>query len=85
MKDDPEAGSYDFYRMLKDTDEPLWLRCETHTILLATSKLLNLNIEFNMTVNCYDRMVAIIKKMLSKDEKLVRSFYCNTPNQQVVM
>ena len=28
-----------------------------------------------MTVNCHDRMVVIIKKMLLKDEKLVGSFY----------
>ena len=34
-----------------------------------------MKIEFNITVNCHDRMVAIIKKMLPKDEKLVGSFY----------
>ena len=28
-----------------------------------------------MMINCYDRMVAIIKKMLSKDEKIIGSFY----------
>ena len=30
-----------------------------------------------MMVNYYDRMVAIIKKVLSKDEKLVGSFYAS--------
>ena len=30
-----------------------------------------------MTVNYYDRIVAIIKKMLPKDEKLVESFYAS--------
>ena len=30
-----------------------------------------------MTVSCYDRMVAIIKKMLPKEEKLVGSFYAS--------
>ena len=30
-----------------------------------------------MMVNCYDRMVAIIKKMLSKDDKLFGSFYAS--------
>ena len=30
-----------------------------------------------MIVSCYDRMVAIIKNMLSNDEKLVRSFYAS--------
>ena len=40
-------------------------------------ELLNLKVEFNMTVNCYDRIVAIIKKMLLKDEKFVGSFYAS--------
>ena len=75
MKDNPKAGSSNFYRMLKDTDELLQLRCEIHTVLSAVLELLNLKVEFNMTVNCYDRMVAIIKKMLLKDEKLVGNFY----------
>ena len=61
--------------MLRDTDKSLWSECETYTILSAVSELLNLKIKFNMTINYYDRMVVIIKKMLSKDEKLVRSFY----------
>ena len=30
-----------------------------------------------MIVNYYDRMVAIIKKILPKDEKLVRRFYAS--------
>ena len=75
VEDNPEAGSGNFYHMLKDADEPLWSRCETHTILSAVSELLNLKFEFNMTVNCYDRIVAIIKKILLKDEKFIESFY----------
>ena len=61
--------------MLRDADKPLWLECETHTVLSAVSELLNLKIEFNMMINCYNRMVVIIKKMLPKDKKLVGSFY----------
>ena len=75
MENNPKAGSNNFYCTLKDADEPLWSECETHTILSAVSELLNLKVEFNMMVNCYDRMVAILKKILPKDEKLVGSFY----------
>ena len=75
VEDDPKASSDDFYCMLKDADEPLWSECETHTVLSAVSELLNLKSEFNMMVNYYDRMVAIRKKILSKDEKLIESFY----------
>ena len=77
MDDDSEAGGGDFYRMLKDADELLWSGCETHTILSVVLELLNLKFEFNMTVNFYDGMVAIIKKILTKDEKLVESFYAS--------
>ena len=75
VEDDPEADSDNFYHMLIDADEPLQPRCETYTVLSIMSESLNLKVEFNMTVNCYNKMVAIIKKIPSKDEKLVRSFY----------
>ena len=77
MSDDLEPDSDNFFRMLKDADKPLWPGYETHTILSVVSKLLNLKVEFNMTINCYDRMVVIIKKMLPKEEKLVGSFYAS--------
>ena len=77
MSNDLEPDSDNFFRMLKDADESLWPGCETHTILSAMSELLNLKVEFNMTVSWYDKMVAIIKKMLSKEEKLVGSFYAS--------
>ena len=77
MSDDLESESDNFFCMLKDTDEPLWPSCEIHTILSIVSELLNLKAEFNVIVSCYDRMVAIIKKMLPKEEKFVRSFYAS--------
>ena len=77
MEDNPKAGSDNFYHMLRDADELLLSGYETYTTLSAMSELLNLKIKFNMMVNCYDRMVAIIKKILPKDEKLVESFYAS--------
>ena len=75
MEDDPETDSDDFYHMLRDANELLWSGCETHIVLSAVSELLNLKAKFNMTVNRYDRMIAIIKKILPKDKKLIESFY----------
>ena len=66
VEDDPKADSGDFYRILRDTDEPLCLECETYNILSAVLELLNLKVKFNMTINCYDRMVVIIKKNTTK-------------------
>ena len=77
MEDNPEVGSGNFYHILKDADEPLWLGCKTYNILSAVLELLNLKVEFNMIVNCDARIVAIIKKILPKDEKLVGSFYAS--------
>ena len=77
MSDDLESDSDNFFHMLKDVDEPLWPGYKTHTILLAVSELLNLKMEFNMTVSCNNRIVAIIKKKLLKKEKLVGSFYAS--------
>ena len=62
MEDDSEASNSDFYHMLRDVDEPLWSKYEIHTVLSSVSKLLILKVGFNMMVNCYDRIVAIIKK-----------------------
>ena len=75
MENDPKASNSDFYHMLRDTDESQQSGYKIHTVLYAVLELLNLKVEFNMTVNCYNRMVVIIKKMLLKDEKLVGSFY----------
>ena len=77
MKDAPEAGNDNLYHTLKDADELLWPEYETHTVLSIVLDLLNLKVKFNMIVNYYDRIVAIIKKLLSKDEKLVESFYAS--------
>ena len=59
VKDDSEIGSGDFYHVLRDANEPLWLKYETYTVLSIVLELLNLKIEFNMMVNCHDRMVGI--------------------------
>ena len=75
IQDDPEAGRGNFYHKMKYANKLLWSGCETHIVLSAISKLLNLKAEFNIIVNYYDTMVAIIKKMSPKDKKLVGSFY----------
>ena len=69
--------------MLKDADEPIWPGYETRTILLAVLELLNLKAKFNMTVSCCDRMVAIIKKMLSKEESLLGVFMFKKNDQEL--
>ena len=43
--------------------------------LSAVTQLLNLKSEFNMSVSCYDRMIAIIKSMLLESERLPENLY----------
>src|SRR5262249_54050403 len=64
-----------FYKLHKDTDEPLWSGCDNHTRLSVVSQLLNLKSEFNVSEKYFDHMVSMIKSMLPKDEKLPENYY----------
>ena len=71
----PNETAARFYNLVRDADEPLWDGCENHTRLSAVLQLMNIKSEFNMSVNCFDRLLVAIKSMLPKDEKLPESFY----------
>jgi len=64
VEEDPNPSTAKFFNLLKDVDEPLWDGCKRHTKLSTTTQLLNLKSEFNMSVNCYDQMISLIKGML---------------------
>jgi len=64
VEEDPNPSTAKFYNLLRDVDEPLWDGCKKHSKLSATTQLLNLKSKFTMSVNCYDRMISIIKNML---------------------
>ncbi|XP_027933729.1 uncharacterized protein LOC114189213 [Vigna unguiculata] len=70
VEEDPNPSAAKFYNLLRDVDEPLWDGCKKHSKLSATTQLLNLKSEFSMSVNCYDRMISIIKSMLPESERL---------------
>src|SRR5262249_19592059 len=75
QQEEPNERAKKFYKLLQDADEPLWSGCDNHTRLSAVSQLLNLKSEFNLSEKCFDRMIAMIKSMLPKDEKLPENYY----------
>ncbi|KAK2455713.1 hypothetical protein QL285_003139 [Trifolium repens] len=75
LEEDPNPSASNFYTLLRDADEPLWVGCHKHTKLSAVTQLLNLKSELNMSESCYDRMIVIIKSMLPETEKLQENFY----------
>ena len=75
VEEDPNPSAKKFFNLLKNTDEPLWDGCKNHTRFSAVTQLLNLKSEFNMSVSCYDRMIAIIKSMLPESERLPENLY----------
>ncbi|RDX90767.1 hypothetical protein CR513_27340, partial [Mucuna pruriens] len=61
VEEDPNLLALKFYNLLSDGDESLWDGCKKHTKFLVITQILNLKSEFNISVNCYNRMIAIIK------------------------
>ena len=61
--------------MLKIANEPLYEGYFTHTPLLAMSWLLNIKSEYNLSVNCFNRMLEVIREFLPEDAKLPNDFY----------
>nr|GEU38721.1 caffeic acid 3-O-methyltransferase [Tanacetum cinerariifolium] len=55
-----------FFDMLKKADAPLYKGCEGHSILSATSRMLNIKSDFNMSQTCYDRVMQAIKEFIPR-------------------
>lgn len=64
-----------FLKSLNDAYEPLYEGCNTATTLSATTQLLNCKSKFNTSEACYDRILSIVKGLLSKDDKLPNNYY----------
>ena len=71
----PNSDAQKFYDLLKAAEEPLYEGCETHTPLSAVSQLLNIKSEYNLSVNCFNRILEVVKEFLPKDAKLPKDFY----------
>ncbi|KAL4568934.1 hypothetical protein LXL04_024555 [Taraxacum kok-saghyz] len=75
LEEIPNPSAQGFYDALEEANEPLWDGCENYTKLQAASELLNWKSEYNVSEAAYDHILPIIKRMLSKGEKLVENSY----------
>ncbi|XP_057997364.1 uncharacterized protein LOC131176329 [Hevea brasiliensis] len=71
----PNRNAQDFLDMLRATEEPLFSGCMTHTPLSVVCRLLNIKSEFNMSENCYNRILLLLKELLTEDAKLPNDYY----------
>ena len=65
----------EFYNLFKATKEPLYQGCKTHIPLSAMSRLLNINLEYDLSGTCFNHLLDAIKEFLPEDVKLPKDFY----------
>ncbi|KAJ7976544.1 Transposon, En/Spm-like protein [Quillaja saponaria] len=63
----PNSDAKRFFKLLQNADEELWEGCSWHTWLSVVTQLLNCKSEFNMSENCYDRIVSVVKVSVGAD------------------
>ncbi|XP_012838845.1 PREDICTED: uncharacterized protein LOC105959319 [Erythranthe guttata] len=71
----PNSVAGKFYELLKATEEPLYEGCKLHTPLSATSRLVNIKSEFNMSGVCFNQILQLMKELVPNDNKLPTDFY----------
>ena len=55
--EEPNHEASEFYRMLRDAEEPLFPGCTSHTTLSFVTRLLNIKVDFNMSETCFNRIL----------------------------
>lgn len=73
-----------FFDMLNVMKKSLWktdfmnetnIKCDKHIILSAVTQCLTLKLEYQLSYKYFDGMMALIKNMLMKYEKLLKNFH----------
>ena len=67
--------SNQFWEVLKATDEPLWAGCDNHTKLSVTARLLNIKVEYNVSADCFNSFVEVMRESISRDNIMPSNFY----------
>ncbi|GJZ67548.1 hypothetical protein Tco_0630788, partial [Tanacetum coccineum] len=62
----PNPAAKRFFDLLSKADAPLYKGCEGHSTLSATSRMLNIKSDFNMSQTCYDRVMQAIKEFIPR-------------------
>ncbi|XP_056163103.1 uncharacterized protein LOC130136788 [Syzygium oleosum] len=67
--------SNQFWEVLKAADEPLWAGCDNHTQLSVTARLLNIKAEHNVSENCFNSFVEVMRETMPRDNIMPSDFY----------
>ena len=72
--EEPTEYAQAFYRMI-DSAEQLAHDHTTHSTLSGTARLLSMKSQYNLSIACYDDIVALIHELLPADSNLPKDFY----------
>jgi Transposase-associated domain len=73
----PNATAKVFYEILEAADRPLWELKSKESLLSIMSQLLNLKSDFQMSRDCFNRMLSILKSALPEENILPPSFHAS--------
>lgn len=74
VDEEPTAAAKAFYRMIASAEELVHDQT-THSTLSATARLISIKSQCNLSIACYDDIVALIQELLPADSKLPKDFY----------
>ena len=60
---------------MKTADEPLWAGCDDHTKVSITTRLLNIKTEYNVSVDCFNSFVKVMRGIMPHDNIMPSDFY----------
>ena len=72
--EEPTAAAQAFYRMIANAEELVHDQTK-HSTLSATARLISIKSQYNLSIACYDDIVALIQELLPADSKFPKDFY----------
>jgi hypothetical protein len=73
-EEEPTAAAKAFYRMIASAEELVHDQT-THSTLSATARLISIKSQYNLSIACYNDILALIEELLPADSKLPKDFY----------
>lgn len=74
IDDEPVPSAQAFYRMVATADQQVHDKT-THSTLSAIARLLSIKSQYNLSVACYDEILAFIRELLPSESNLPSDFY----------
>jgi len=75
VEEEPNADATKFFKLLKDSDEPLWDGCINHIKLSTIAHVFTIKSDYGLSEASYDRIVEWTRSILPEGNKLKDNFY----------